>query len=78
MTYYGFELVESTIVTHNCLNILLKIPFHHTNGFHRVYRAVPIPQPTANGRRQPSTELIKIICWFRNIIIILRKLPKER
>ena len=49
MTYYGFELVESTIVTHNSLNILLNIPVHHTNGFHRVYRAVPIPQPIANG-----------------------------
>ena len=49
MTYYGFELVESTIVTHNRLNILLNFPVHHTNGFHRVYRAVPIPQPIANG-----------------------------
>ena len=49
MTYYGFELVESTIATHNSLNILLNIPVHHTNGFHRVYRAVPIPQPIANG-----------------------------
>ena len=48
MTYYVFELVESTIVTHNSLNILLNIPVHHTNGFHRVYRAVPIPQPIAN------------------------------
>ena len=80
MTYYGFELVESTIVTHNSLNILLNISVHHTNGFYRVYRAVPIRQPIANGStaRQLSTDLLKIICWFRNIIIILRKLPKER
>ena len=49
MTYYGFELGESTIVTHNSLNILLNIPDYHTNGFHRVYRAIPIPQPIANG-----------------------------
>ena len=49
MTYYGFELVESTIVTNNRLNIPLNFPVHHSNGFHRVYRAIPIPQPIANG-----------------------------
>ena len=49
MTYYGFELVEWTIVSHNSLKILLNIPVHHANGFYRVYRAVPIPQPIANG-----------------------------
>ena len=49
MLYYGLELVESRVVTPNSLSIFLNIPTHHTKGFHRVYRALPIPQPTAKG-----------------------------
>ena len=45
MTYYGFELVESTVLTETAVNVLINVPVHHTNGFHKVYRAVPVPQP---------------------------------
>ena len=49
MTYYGFELVESTVITKTGLNVLINIPVHYTNGLHRVYRAVAVPQPIDNG-----------------------------
>ena len=48
MTYYGFELVQSTVITGTGINVLINIPVHHTMGLHDVYRATPLPQP-ANG-----------------------------
>ena len=49
MMYYRLELVESTVVTPNSLNISLNIPAHYTKRFPCVYRLLPIPQPIANG-----------------------------
>ena len=49
MTYYGFELVESTVLTETAVNVLINVPVHHTNGFHKVYREVPVPQPIEDG-----------------------------
>ena len=48
MTYYGFELVQSTLITETGINVLINIPVHHTMGLHNVYRTTPLPQP-ANG-----------------------------
>ena len=48
MTYYGFELVQSTVITETGINVLINIPVHHTMGLHGVYRTTPLPQP-ANG-----------------------------
>ena len=44
-TYYGFGTIESTVFKEKALNILINVPVHHTNGFHKVYRAIPSPQP---------------------------------
>ena len=49
MTYYGFELVESIVLIETAVNVLINVPVHHTNGFHKVYRAVPVPQPIEDG-----------------------------
>ena len=48
MTYYGFELVQSTVIMKRGINVLINIPVHHTMGLHDVYRVIPLPQP-ANG-----------------------------
>ena len=32
-------------------NVLINVPVHHTNGFHNVYRAVPVPQPIEDGSK---------------------------
>ena len=48
MTYYGFELVQSTVITKTGINVLINIPVHDTMGLHDVYRVIPLPQP-ANG-----------------------------
>ena len=49
MTYYGFELVDSTVITATGLNVLVNIPLQQTSGLHHVYRAVAVPQPIDNG-----------------------------
>ena len=49
MTYYGFELVQSTVITETGINVLINIPAHHTMGLHEVYQAIPLPQPADGG-----------------------------
>ena len=49
MTYYGFELVDSTVITTTGINVLVNIPLHHTSGLYHVYRAVALPQPIDDG-----------------------------
>ena len=49
MTYYGFELVDSTVITTTGINVLVNIPLHHTSGLYHVYRAVALPQPINDG-----------------------------
>ena len=49
MTYYVFELVESTVITKTGLNVQINIPVHYTNGPNRVHRAVAVSQPIDNG-----------------------------
>ena len=49
LTYYGFELLDSTVLTETAVNVLINVPVHHTNGFHKFYRAVPVPQPIEDG-----------------------------
>ena len=49
MTYYPFELVQSTVITETGINVLDNIPVHHTMGLHEVYRAISLPQPADGG-----------------------------
>ena len=49
MTYYGFELVDSTVITTTGINVLVNIPLHLTSGLYHVYRAVALPQPNDDG-----------------------------
>ena len=49
MTGYGFELVQSTVITEICINVLINIPVHQTMGLHKVYRAKALPQPADEG-----------------------------
>ena len=49
MTYYGFELIQLTVITDSWINVLINIPMHHTTGLHLVYRATLLPQPTEEG-----------------------------
>ena len=63
MTYYAFELVQSTVITETGINVLVNIPIHHTMGVHEVYRAISLPQPadggtTATQCRFSSTHLL--------------------
>ena len=49
MTYYGFELIQLTVITDSWINVMINIPMHHTTGLHLVYRATLLPQPTEEG-----------------------------
>ena len=49
MTYYGFELVDSTVITTKGINVLVNIPLHHTSGLYHVYWAVALLQPIDYG-----------------------------
>ena len=51
MTYYAFELVQSTVITETGINVLVNVPVYHTMGLHEVYRAISVPQTTDGGTR---------------------------
>ena len=49
LKYHDFALVESTVLTKTAIKVLIKVPVHHVNEFHKLYCAVPVPQPIEDG-----------------------------
>ena len=58
MTYYGFEIVQSTVTTDSGINVIITIPVHHTTGATRGLSSDPVTLT-----RQRSTYFPTSTCW---------------
>ena len=59
MTYQGFELMESTVITETGINVLINTSVHYTTGFHEVCRTVTLPQPANAGASATQYKLAR-------------------
>ena len=58
LTYYGFDLVDFTMITKTRINLLGNIPFHHTSRLYHVNLAVALTQPI-NDRVKATQYLLR-------------------
>ena len=49
MTYYGFEIVQSTVTTDSGINVIITIPVHHTTGATRGLSSDPVSLTRRRG-----------------------------
>ena len=78
MTYYGFGLVNSTVITTTGTIVLVKIPLHDTSGLYHVYRAVALANLLTMELQQPNFCSESLVFYFRRGKTISLKCWKKK